>query len=272
MSVSFQTPIQDENVTVIEVSSNQQTQDALTPLDYQGVFNFNFVDDALPSNTTLIENSNYGEAIEVNETFYTPPVTPAITPQITGEGGNSQVEVVESGSSYYECVFLPSMAQTPGTLESPASEATSHNNVHSGNDGTETEVSSSRNSSSRSNDAPSERYSRTNNSSSESTQRSNESAPISIVRSSSLNAAEAVVNESHHNSRRRRSSSNCENTPSPSGVSQAPRMERTRVAGTRTDMERRLQPAPHPYRQVQVKCVIDIPVIFTHNLVLYVVM
>ncbi|KAJ9579585.1 hypothetical protein L9F63_004770 [Diploptera punctata] len=247
--LSPQAPSQDENITVIEVSNDQQVPQSMTPLDYQGVFNFNFVNDALPSNSTFIENSNYGDGTEGNETFYTPPVTPAITPQVTGETGSSQVEVVDSGRSYYECVFLPNMSQTPRSTDSSASETTSRTNVRSSSSGNEVEVTLSRSSSSRSNEMTPERGLRAN-STSECVQRSSENAAVSNVRSGNLIPSETVVNDTHQN-RRRRSSSNCETTPSSSGVSQALRIERTRVASSRTEMERRLQPAPHPYRQVQ---------------------
>ncbi|PSN40567.1 hypothetical protein C0J52_10780 [Blattella germanica] len=197
---------QDENVTVIEVSNDQQPPLSVTPLDYQGVFNFNFIEDALPSSSTFVESTDCGEDAEGNETFYTPPATPA-------RSSERRECSAEPGSSYYECVFLPNMAQ------SPASEI----------------VSSRSNSSETTSRGGEARSVRVNNPS--------ETSSRSEVRT--IRANNVVTETVGASDRRRRSSSNSENTPSSSGSTHAPRIERTRIASAR------LQPAPHPYRQAQ---------------------
>lgn len=242
----------DDNVTVIEVSTQQHAHSAV-PLDYQGVFNFNFVEDALVSlpdsvptgSSTFHENLDFREDMEFNETSYTPPVTPPRTVerqlQVTqsvpteqgftnsnGNLGNSQIEVTDFGSSYYECVFLPNVAQSPRSLDSPVSNSA----------GNEVEVAP----------RPSETSSVRN-------------AVTDIRGQGPVPFTDPALSDIQRR-RRHRSSSTSEATSSSSssGASHALRVatvagaERNRVVAQQADVERRLQPAPHPYRQAQVCC------------------
>ncbi|XP_069672812.1 uncharacterized protein [Periplaneta americana] len=250
----------DENVTVIEVSNDQPVPHSAIPLDYQGVFNFNFVEDALPSipdEPTSISSFNeildFREEADNNEAFYTPPVTPARTgerqlPAVSNAGtttehgsrnnsngsiGNGQVEVIDSGNSYYECVFLPNMAQSPRSLDSPVSSAA---RIQAASDLTEVTT--------RPTETPSVRSPRAG------------STSAAEMRTQQATTPSDVTGGEVQQRRRRRSSSTSETTSSPSSASYALRLtavtsaERSR-GGQRTEVERRLQPAPHPYLQAQ---------------------
>ncbi|PNF28907.1 hypothetical protein B7P43_G01805, partial [Cryptotermes secundus] len=245
----------DNNVTVIEVSTPQHAHSAV-PLDYQGVFNFNFVEDALASlpdsvptgSSTFHENLDFREDMEFNETSYTPPVTPPRTVErqlqvvqsvpteqgFTSSNGNldnSQIEVTDFGNSYYECVFLPNVAQSPQSLESPVSNSAARNLP-----GNEVEVAP----------RPSETSSVRN-------------AVTEVRGQGPVTFTEPALSNIQQR-RRHRSSSTSEATSSSStssGASHALRVatvagaERNRVVAQQADVERRLQPAPHPYRQAQ---------------------
>jgi hypothetical protein len=253
-------PSHDDNVTVIEVSNNQHVPHSAIPLDCQGVFNFNFVEDALPSvphvvptgSSAFHENLDFREDLESNESFYTPPITPARTLEtqhqmpptvtaeqgVTGSLGSGHVEVADSGGSYYECVFLPNAAQSLQSSDSPVSVASnSAARSQLGSDVAEVAPGSTETSSARSlqpgNTVTEER-----------------------VQESDTSADPAFTDSQQR--RRRRSSSNSETAVSLSGASRALRVtavtgaERSRATGQRVDAGRRLQPAPHPYRQAQV--------------------
>jgi hypothetical protein len=243
-------PSHDEsNVTVIEVCNSQHVPHSAMPLVYQGVFNFSFVEDALPSvphvmptgSSSVHENLDFREELEFGDTFYTPPVTPARTaevqhempPSLTTEQdlsnlGNSQIEVTDSGSSYYECVFLPSAALSAPSLDSPVSVAS--NSAARSNCGSDmVEVATG-------------------------------SAETPAVRSLHLgNTVTSTAFTDIQQRRRCRSSSTSEAAASlPSGGPHAFRVAAVTAAETnhsavqRVDVGRRLQPAPHPYRQAQV--------------------
>jgi hypothetical protein len=251
----------DNNVTVIEVSTEQHGPYSAVPLDYQGVFNFNFVEDALASlpntiptgSSTFHENLDFRD-LEFNDTSHTPPVTPPrtaerqlqVTPDVTkeqgfadrsGNLGNSQIEVTDSGSSYYECVFLPNVAQSPRSLESPVNIGS--NSAAKILPGNEVEMAL----------RPSETSSVRN--------------AITEVRGQEpVTFTDPAVSDIQQR-RRHRSSSTSEATATSSassGASHALRVtnmagaERNRVFAQQADVERRLQPAPHPYRQAQVCC------------------
>ncbi|XP_021913804.1 uncharacterized protein LOC110826963 isoform X3 [Zootermopsis nevadensis] len=248
----------DTNVTVIEVSDSQRVPHSAIPLDYEGVFNFNFIEDALPSvphavptgSSTFHENLDFREELEFSDNFYTPPVTPARTTEmrhqvppsvttdcdLTSSIGNGQMEVTDSGSSYYECVFLPNETQSPQSLDSHISIAS--NSVAGSRLGSEVvDV------------APGP-------------------AETSSVRSlfpgntvTEVRVQESVIATvpafTDIQQRRRRRSSSTSETASSSGISRVVRVaavtgaERNRAATQRVDVGRRLQPAPHPYRQAQ---------------------
>jgi hypothetical protein len=251
----------DNNVTVIEVSNNQYVPHSAIPLDYQGVFNFNFVEDALPSvphmvptgSSTFHENLDFREELELNDTFYTPPVTPARTAEIqhqmppsvtteqdlTSSLGNGQIEVTDSGNSYYECVFLPNAAESPQSLDPPVSVASnSAARSRLGSDVVEVAPESTETSSVRS---------------------LHPGNTVTEVRvQESVTATDQAFTDTQQR-RRRRSSLTSEIAASlSSGGSHALRVaavtgaERNRAAAQRVDAGRRLQPAPHPYRQAQV--------------------
>lgn len=249
----------DDNVTVIEVSTQQHAPHSAVPLDYQGVFNFNFVEDALASlpdtvpsgSSTFHENLDFREDTEFNETSYTPSITPPstverqlqVTASVTaeqgftnsnGNPGNTQIEVTDSGSSYYECVFLPNVAQSPRSLDSPVSNSAAINLP-----GNEVEVAP------RPSETPSVR-----------------NAVTEVRGQGPVTFTDPALSDIQQR-RRHRSSSTSEATSSSSsssGASHALRVttvagaERNRVVAQQADVERRLQPAPHPYRQAQVCC------------------
>lgn len=254
----------DNNVTVIEVSNDHHVPHSAIPLDYQGVFNFNFVEDALSSvpdivptgSSTFHENLDFREELEFNDTSYTPPVTPARTVErqlhlppcvateqsLTSNGnlGNGNIEVTDYNNSYYECVFLPNATQSSRSNDSPISIASnSFARSQSGSDVVEvaprpTETSSVRGLHSG-------------------------NAVTEVRVQDTVTPTDLSFNDIQQR-RRHRSSSTSEATLPSSGAPHALRVtavtgaERNRVITQRADMERRLQPAPHPYRQAQVCC------------------
>lgn len=257
-------PTDDDNVTVIEVSNGQHGPHSAVGLDCLGVFSFNVVEDSLPAlpdtvpvgNSTGHENLDFREDAEFNETVNTPPVTlenqlqmpvsVTVEPDVTssnGSHGNNQIEVTDSGSSYYECVFLPNVAQSPRSVGSSVngSHSIARNLPRS--------------------DVP------------EMTPRPIEMTSSVRSMQSGINAAaqrlsgstDRVFNDIQQR-RARRSSSTSDTALSSSPSSGASHVrvtalagtERNRVVAQRTDVERRLQPAPHPYRQALVCCCVTL--------------
>lgn len=243
----------DDNVTVIEVSTEQHAPHSAVPLDYQGVFNFNFVEDALTSlpDTVPTGSSAFGadldfrEDLGIKDTSYTPPITPPrteerqhhVTSSVTteqgfsdsnGNLGNNQVEVTDSGSSYYECVFLPNVAQSPRSLDSPVSVAS--DSADRNLPGNEVEV----------------------------TPRPSETP--SVRGQGAVTFTDPALSDVQQRRRHRSASTSEATSTSSSGASHALHVtavagaERNRVVAQQADVERRLQPAPHPYRQAQVCC------------------
>jgi hypothetical protein len=244
---------QAQNVTVIEVSNDHHSPHSAVALDCQGVFNFNLVEDSLPSLpdnvpvsiSTDQENLDFREGVEFNETVYTPPVTsenqchmsPSV-PSTNGSPINNQIEVSDSGSSYYECVFLPNVSQSPRSVGSSASNA-NHSASRNVPRSDVLEVMPS----------PVEVTSSVRN-----TQSGNDTSVQRL--SSSVDGAFNDIQP--RRARRSSSSSDAVLSSSPSSGASHARVaalagaERNRVVAQRTDMERRLQPAPHPYRQALV--------------------
>jgi hypothetical protein len=252
----------DDNVTVIEVSTEQHAPHSAVPLDYQGVFNFNFVEDALTSlpdtvptgSSTFHANLDFREDLGIEDASYTPPITPSrtayrqlqVTPSVTteqgftdsnGNLGNGQIEVADSGRSYYECVFLPNITQSPRSLDSPVSVAS--DSAARNLPANELEVAP------RSSETPSVR-----------------NAFTEVRGQESVTFTDSALSDIQQR-RRHRSSSTSEATStssSSSGASHALHVtavagaERNRVVAQQADVERRLQPAPLPYRQAQVCC------------------
>jgi hypothetical protein len=241
-----------QNVTVIEVSNDHHSPHSAVAFDCPGVFNFNLVEDSLPSLpdnvpvsiSTDQENLDFGEGVEFNETVYTPPVTSEnqchMSPSVTSTNGspsNNQIEVSDSGSSYYECVFLPNVAQSPRSVSSSISNA-NHSASRNVPRSDVLEVMPS----------PVEVTSSVRN-----MQSGND---MSVRLSSSADGAFNDIQQ--RRARRSSSSSDAVLSSSPSSGASHVRVaalagaERNRVVAQRTDMERRLQPAPHPYRQALV--------------------
>lgn len=242
-----------QNVTVIEVSNDHHSPHSAVAFDCAGVFNFNLVEDslqALPdnvpvSNSTDQENLDFRGDVEFNETVYTPPVTienqchmPPNVISSNGSPSNNQLEVTDSGSSYYECVFLPNVAHSPrsvGSAVSTANHSASRNVPRSD----VVEVMPS----------PVEMTSSV---------RSMQSGNDTLVQRLSSSADAAFNDIQQRRARRSSSSSDAALSSSPSSGASHARVaalagaERNRVVAQRTDMERRLQPAPHPYRQALV--------------------
>jgi hypothetical protein len=250
----------DDNVTVIEVSTEQHAPHSAVPLDYQGVFNFNFVEDALASlpdtvptgSSAFSANLDFREDLGIKDTSYTPPITPSrreerqlqVTSSVTTEQGfadsndnlgNSQVEVADSGSSYYECVFLPNVAQSPQLLDSPVSGA--NDSAARNLPGNEVEVAP------RSSETPSVR-----------------NALTEVRGQGAVTVTDPALSDIQQRRRHRSASTSEDTSTSSSGASHALHVtavagaERNRVVAQQADVERRLQPAPHPYRQIQVCC------------------
>lgn len=239
-----------QNVTVIEVSNDHHSPHSAVALDCPGVFNFNLFEDSLTtlpdnvpaSNSTSHENLDFREDVEFNGTVYTPPVTTEnpcqLTPVVTSTNGslsNNQIEVTDSGSSYYECVFLPNVAQSPRTVGSSVSNA-NHSAMRNVPRSDVLEVTPS----------PIEMTS---------SGRSMQSGNDTSVQRLSSSADGALNDIQHRRTRRSSSSSDAALSSSPSSGASHARVtalagaERNRVVAQRADVERRLQPAPHPYRQ-----------------------
>lgn len=242
-----------QNVTVIEVSNDHHSPHSAVALDCPGVFNFNLFEDSLTtspdnvpaSNSTGHENLDFREDVEFNETVDTPPVTTEnqcqLPPVVTGTNGslsNHQIEVTDSGSSYYECVFLPNVAHSPRTVGSSVSNA-NHSTTRNVPRSDVLEVTTS----------PVEMTSSV---------RSMQSGNDTSVQRLSSSADGAFVDVQQRRTRRSSSSSDATLSSSPSSGASHARVvalagaERNRVVAQRTDVERRLQPAPHPYRQALV--------------------
>jgi len=246
-----------QNVTVIEVSNDHHSPHSSVALDCPGVFNFNLLEDSLTtlpdnvpaSNSTGHENLDFREDMEFNDTVYTPPVTtenqcqlPPVVTSANGSPSNNQIEVTDSGSSYYECVFLPNVAQSPRTVGSSVSNA-NHSAARNVPRSDVLEVTPS----------PIEMTSSV---------RSMQSGNDTSVQQLSSSADGASNDVQQRRTRRRSSASDVPLSSSPSSGASRPRVaalagaERNRVVAQRTDVERRLQPAPHPYRQALVCAVL----------------
>ncbi|XP_067012249.2 mucin-5AC [Anabrus simplex] len=270
-----------DNITVIEVSSNHHIPHSALPLEPQGVFNFSFIEDALPS---LQENrrsepldpwSPHGEG-DMPDVYYTPPVTPARNSDrqlqnqsvvvVSSASNSTNIRRVENGrtnlrainssslvditntssNAHYECVFFPT--QSPSVTDQSAVSIAPTSAV-----------------------SPATTSRMLHNEGNISNSASTTTTVTTVVMSPSISR-----NSSSHGigpmetsnaglllRRRRRSSSTSETSTTASASHSSPRpvpAERSRVpssntaaAGTspRPEAERRLQPAPHPYRQVK---------------------
>ena len=247
-----------QNVTVIEVSNDQHSPHSAVAFDCPQVFNFNLVEDTLPalpdnmpvSNSTGHENLDFREDVEFNETVYTPPVTtenqcqmPAGVTSTNGSLSIDQIEVTDSGGSYYECVFLPNAAQSPWSVGSSVSN-TDHATARNVPRNDVLEVMPS----------PIEMTSSV---------RSVQSRNDTSVQRLSGSADGPFNDIQQRRARRSSSASDAALSSSPSSGASHARVtalasaERNRVVAQRTDVERRLQPAPHPYRQALV-CVVSL--------------
>nr|CAD7441732.1 unnamed protein product [Timema bartmani] len=258
----------DNNVTVIEVSSEQ-----LPPSNEQGIFNFSFIADSLvppldatTSNTTFSEDLN---TQEVNELYYTPPVTPArpsdrssrtstvsvlsnASAQISLNSGEVRIQERTNPSninnnsldteplsvlnSHYECVFLSPIINSPIIREDLVSVST----------GTTTRI---QHGSAIPEDNSNSRLPETSR---------NQPGNSLVEEQSQVVPSSQEPSTGDHQMRRRRSSSTSEGNLAqhvPTRPITVPGSERSRIilGGTspRVEVERRLQPAPHPYRQVQ---------------------
>lgn len=247
-----------QNITVIEVSNDRHSPHSAVALDCPGVFNFNVFEDSLStlpdnvpaSNSTGHENLDFREDVEFNETVCTPPVTTGnqcqLPPDVTSTNGslsNNQIEVTDSGSSYYECVFLPNVAQSPRTVGSSVSNA-NHSTTRNVPRSDVLEVMPS----------PVEMTSSV---------RSMQSGNDTSVQRLSSSADGAFNDIQQRRARRSSSTSDAALSSSPSSGASHARVaalagaERNRVVAQRTEVERRLQPAPHPYRQALV-CAVSV--------------